>query len=363
MSKVTFNNGNRIFYNALKSEVEKYFRTKHISKTGDWRLFLKGGLLIPSAIAIYILLLVFDFSVPVVVLMSVVLGFVLASIGFNVMHDACHGSYSRKKWINQTLGYSLNALGGNAFIWKIKHNIIHHTYPNVDGVDDDIALTGLLRQCDTQKWIPLHRAQHLYLLVIYAITSLAWTFLTDFKKYFSKKVQQTPIKGINGGEHAIFWISKVFNVCIYILLPLFLKGWLFWLLFFLSMHLVLGFTLAIVFQLAHVVENTEFEVATAAPRIIENEWAVYQVKTTANFALNNKIISWYVGGLNFQIEHHLFPRVSHVHYPAIGKIVKKTCAEFNLPYNEYPSMTAAIISHFRMMRILGKRPKLAIAKQ
>jgi linoleoyl-CoA desaturase len=363
MSKVTFNNKSNIFYNTLKSEVEEYFRNKDILKTGDWRLFLKSGLLIPSAIAGYIFLLVFDFSLPTIVLISALLGFVTASIGFNVMHDACHGSYSAKKWINQTLGYSLNALGGNAFIWKIKHNIIHHTYPNVDGVDDDIALTGLLRQCETQKWIPLHRVQHLYLLIIYAITSVAWTFLTDFKKYFSKKVQETPIKGMDVREHAIFWISKIFNVSIYILVPLLIKGWLFWILFFVSMHLILGFTLAIVFQLAHVVEHTDFEVAKTNPKRIENEWAVHQVRTTANFALKNRIISWYVGGLNFQIEHHLFPRISHIHYPALSKIVKNTCAKFNLPYNEYPTMLAAIVSHFRMMKALGRKPSFAIAKQ
>jgi linoleoyl-CoA desaturase len=362
MSRVTFNNKNSIFYNTLKAEVERYFNNKHISKTGDWRLFLKSGLLIPAAIAIYIFLLVFNFSVPVIILLSAFLGFVLASIGFNVMHDACHGSYSNKKWINQTLGYSLNALGGNAFIWKLKHNIIHHTYTNIDGVDDDIALTSLLRQCDTQKWVPLHRLQHIYSLIIYAITSIAWTFLTDFKKYFSKKVQQTPIRGMDTREHVIFWISKVFNISIYILLPLLIKGWLFWLVFFISMHLVLGFTLAIVFQLAHVVENTEFEVAKGAPKSIENEWAIYQVRTTANFALKNKIVSWYVGGLNFQIEHHLFPRVSHVHYPELSKIVKNTCARFNLPYNEFPTMVSAIVSHFKMMKVLGKKPTLAIAK-
>jgi linoleoyl-CoA desaturase len=288
--------------------------------------------------------------------MSGLLGFILASIGFNVMHDACHGSYSGKKWVNEVFGYSLNALGGNAFVWKIKHNIIHHTYTNIDGIDDDIALTGMLRQCNTQKWKPVHRLQHLYLLIIYSITTIAWVFYTDFKKYFSKKIQTTPITNVTTREHLIFWGSKIFNVTVYILLPLLLKGWWFWLIFFISMHIVLGFTLAIVFQLAHVVEHTEFEVATIDPKIIENEWAIYQVKTTANFATQNKIISWFVGGLNFQIEHHLFPRISHVHYPAISKIVKKICSQFDISYNEFPTMTKAIASHFRMMKKFGKKP-------
>ena len=131
------------------------------------------------------------------------------------------------------------------------------------------------------------------------------------------------------------------------------------LLFFISVHIVLGFTLAIVFQLAHVVENTEFELVTTDPKLIENEWAVHQVKTTANFAAHNKIVSWFVGGLNYQIEHHLFPRVSHIHYPALRSIVKKTCEKFNMPYNEYPTMKAAILSHLRMMKFLGEKPALA----
>jgi linoleoyl-CoA desaturase len=356
MYKVTFNNKNSVFYSAVKKEVENYFHTKHINKTGNWRLFLKSIVLISSAVSIYIFLLAFPWSITGLILMSGLLGFILASIGFNIMHDANHGSYSEKKWVNEILGYSLNALGGNAFIWKIKHNIIHHTYTNVDGIDDDIAITKLLRQADTQNWSPKHRFQHVYVLGIYAITSIAWTFFTDFKKYFNQKIQITPISNMTAREHVIFWGSKILYIGVYILLPLLLKGWMFWLLFFISMHIVLGFTLAIVFQLAHVVEHTEFEVATIDPKQIENEWAIYQVKTTANFAPENKIISWFVGGLNFQIEHHLFPRVSHVHYPAISKIVKKICNQFNIPYNEFPTMTQAVASHFRIMRKFGKRP-------
>jgi len=359
MPKVTFNNKNNIFYSVLKSEVEKYFRQKHLEKTGNWKLFLKTGILIPSAILIYTLLLVFHLPLAFVVVLVGLLGFVLASIGFNVMHDACHGSYSPYKWVNEIFGLSLNMLGGNAFIWKQKHNIIHHTYTNIDGMDDDISFTSLLRLCPTKPWMPIHRLQHIYLFFIYSLTSFAWAFGTDFKKYFSHKVYTTPLSKMNGKDHLIFWISKFVNIVIYILLPLFLKGWLFCLLFFISVHIVLGFTLAIVFQLAHVVENTEFELVTTDPKLIENEWAVHQVKTTANFAARNKIVSWFVGGLNYQIEHHLFPRVSHIHYPALSSIVKRTCEKFNMPYNEYPTMAAAILSHLRMMKFLGEKPALA----
>ena len=356
MSKVTFNNKHAVFYNFLKSEVEKYFQEKKIRKTGNWKLFLKTGILVPCAIALYVLFLAYDGSIFETVLIGGLFGFTLASIGFNIMHDACHGSYSSRKKVNEIFGFTMNALGGNAFIWKQKHNIIHHTYTNIDGMDDDIAKSPLIRQCATQKWFPTHRIQHLYLPLMYSITSLGWTFVTDFMKYFSGKVVSTGIKNMNRREHIIFWVSKVLYVGTYILVPLILKGWLFWLLFFTSMHLILGLTLAFVFQLAHIVEHAEFEVVTTDSKIIETEWAVYQVKTTCNFAVNNKIISWFVGGLNFQVEHHLFPRVSHVHYPALSKIVRNACNMHGIPYHDFPNMRSAIVSHFKVMKQLGKRP-------
>lgn len=362
MPKVTFNNKSTAFFTALKSEVEQYFRQRKIKKTGNWKLYIKTGVLIPAAIGLYLLLLLLPMPGLVALVLCAILGFVLASVGFNVMHDACHGSYSSKKWVNETFGHSLNALGGNAFIWKFKHNVIHHTYTNVDGVDDDIAKSPLMRQCYTQKWVPAHRFQHIYVILVYAISSFAWVFMMDFNKYFKRRIISTPLQKMTIRDHFVFWVSKALYAFFYILIPVYFVGWGPWAIGFSVMHLAMGFTLAIVFQLAHVVENTEFEVAKLDPKIIESEWAIYQVKTTANFAPRNKIISWFVGGLNFQIEHHLFPRVSHVHYPALSKIVKDTCKKFNLPYNEYPTMISAIASHFKMMRILGRKPELLVAR-
>jgi linoleoyl-CoA desaturase len=359
MPKVTFNNKSSVFFTALKAEVEQYFRQKKISKTGNWKLYIKSGVLITAAIALYICLLTVSMPDLLAIALSGVLGFVSASFGFYVLHDACHGSYSSKKWVNEAFGHSLNALGGNAFIWKFKHNIIHHTYTNVDGMDDDIAKSPVMRQCNTQKWVPAHRFQHIYVVLVYAISSFAWVFMMDFNKYFKRRIINTPLQKMSLKEHFVFWISKVLYAFFYILIPVYFVGWGPWAIGFTVMHIAMGFTLAIVFQLAHVVEQTEFEVAKIDPKIIENEWAIHQVVTTANFAPRNKIVSWFVGGLNYQIEHHLFPRVSHVHYPALSKIVKNTCAKFNLPYNEYPTMISAIVSHFRMMRNLGKKPKLA----
>ena len=362
MPKVTFNNKNKVFYNALKANVDEYFNQHKIKPTGNWKLYSKTLILIPSAIFLYILLLTVTMPVLLSLSLCAILGFILASIGFNVMHDACHGSYSSKKWLNDLMGLSLNALGGNAFIWKFKHNIIHHTYTNVDGVDDDIAKSPLMRQCASQKWVPAHRFQHIYVVLVYAISSFAWVAMMDFNKYFQQKICTTPLQKMNTKEHIIFWASKVLYGIFYVAIPVAFVGWKAWGIGFACMEVTLGLTLALVFQLAHVVEDIEFEAAAGMEhKLIENEWAIHQIKTTANFAPKNKFINWYVGGLNFQVEHHLFPRVSHVHYPAISGIVQKTCEDFNLPYNSIPTFTGSLASHFRMMKQLGQKPDNMVA--
>lgn len=361
MPKVVFNNKNAIFYQSLKQAVDQYFAANNLKKTGNFRLYLKTLILIPVALAIYVYLLSTSIPAAFALFLCGILGFVSASIGFNVMHDACHGSYSSKDWVNKALSLTLNALGGNAFIWKQKHNIIHHTYTNIDGIDDDIAKAPAIRQCHTQPWKPFHRVQHLYLPLVYGISSIAWVFIFDVVKYSQKRIYRTELKKMDAGEHAIFWISKALYGVFYILIPVLVKGWAAWLVGFLFMHLVMGFTLAIVFQLAHVVEETEFEAVGDDLKLIENEWAIHQVRTTANFAMGNKVISWFVGGLNYQIEHHLFPRVSHIHYPALSEIVKQKCEEYNLEYNAIPTMQAAVASHFRFMKALGQpTPKVQL---
>ncbi|MRG47980.1 acyl-CoA desaturase [Chitinophaga sp. SYP-B3965] len=361
MAKVSFNNKNALFFPSLKASVEEYFQSNNLKKTGNFQLYLKTIVLVPAAVLLYVSLLVFPLHAVAGIALSSLLGFVLACIGFNVMHDACHGSYSTKGWVNDAMGLTLNALGGNAFIWKQKHNIIHHTYTNVDGLDDDIAKSPLMRQCDTQTWKPMHRIQHIYVVLVYGISSFAWVFIMDFVKYLSRKVYKTPLQNMKTSDHLVFWGSKVLYILFYIVLPIWVVGVQAWLVGFIAMHLVLGFTLAIVFQLAHVVEETTFEVVGEDDKLIENEWAIHQIKTTANFAQDDKVVSWLVGGLNYQVEHHLFPRISHVHYPAISKIVASKCKEFGIQYNSMPTMMSAVRSHFRFMRTLGMKPVAATA--
>jgi linoleoyl-CoA desaturase len=224
----------------------------------------------------------------------------------------------------------------------------------VDGIDDDIAKSPLLRQCASQKWVPAHKFQWAYMFLLYGVSTILWVFITDMIKYFSRKIVVTEMK-MSVKEHVIFWVTKVLYIFFYIALPVALVGWQAWLVGYLVMNMGLGLTLSLVFQLAHVVEKTSFEEAGDEHKLIDSEWAIHEVKTTANFAIDNKAISWFVGGLNFQIEHHLFPRVSHIHYPAISKIVQQHCQQFDLPYHSYETMSEAVASHVRVMKQLGEK--------
>jgi linoleoyl-CoA desaturase len=351
--KVTFNHKNKVFFNALKEEVDAYFESNGIKKTGNWKLYLKTMILIPGAIGLYTLLMLVPMPSLLAVFVWFLFGLNMAAIGFNIMHDACHGSFSTKGWVNEIFGLTNNFLGGNAFLWKLKHNIIHHTYTNIDGVDDDINNMPFLRQCSSQPLKPMHKFQSAYMFLLYGFTSL-FMFFMDYIKYFSRKVYTTPLKPMDFKEHFLFWGGKLFFIAFYIALPIVMIGWKWWLIGFVISQFTLGLTLAIVFQLAHVVEHAEFDAAGVDPVKIENEWAIHQVKTTANFAFSNKLVTWFVGGLNYQIEHHLFPRISHIHYPAISKIVKETCEKFDLNYIYFPTTRAAIASHVRFMHTMGK---------
>jgi linoleoyl-CoA desaturase len=350
--RVAFNNRNKIFFNSINARVEKYFKESGQKKTGDNRLYFKSFILISVAAAIYILLVTVHLYPAISIVLCCLLGITKAGIGFNVMHDANHGSYSDKKWVNTTMGLSANLLGANAWLWKQKHNIIHHTYTNIDGVDDDIAKTPFLRACPAQRRLKVHRYQYIYCMPLYTLSSLMM-ISTDFIKYFRRKILTTQLSRMEMHEHFIFWASKIIYILLYIVLPSYLVGFIPALIGFALMHVMLGLTLSLVFQLAHVVESTHFAAAHQDGLQIENEWAVHQVQTTADFATNSKIISWFTGGLNFQVEHHLFPRISHVHYPAIHKFVKSDCQKFSIQFNDYPSMAAALLSHLRFLKRLG----------
>jgi linoleoyl-CoA desaturase len=278
----------------------------------------------------------------------------VAGIGFNIMHDGAHGSFSKYKWLNNVAAFSLNILGGSSFMWNLKHNVIHHAYTNIDGVDDDINIQPWMRMSSTQPKRKLHRYQHIYFWVLYSMLYILWVFVLDYTKYFKGKIGNTSLKKMTLADHLIFWGFKIFFLAVFVFIPIYTLGFISWLTGFLVFSLVAGFVISIVFQLAHTVEHTHFPMPHETTGKLEDEWAIHQLKTTANFAPKNKFISWMIGGLNFQIEHHLFPKISHIHYPALRKIIKQSCLEFGIPYIEYPKMRQAVVSHLVFLKQMGR---------
>ena len=353
MQKVIFKSDTNAFYSALRHNVEQYFEDKKMAKTGNWLLFSKTIIFLTAAVGLYVWVVFFTpASVFLSLLLCGIAGANTAFIGFNIMHDASHGSYSENPKLSNALSYTMNLLGSSAFFWNTKHNILHHTFTNIDGVDADIVQTKLLRLAPSQQWRPVHRFQHIYSVPLYAISHAVWIFFNDFEKYFSKKVLNMPIRNFDLRQHIIFWTTKVLYTTVYLIIPTIVVG--FWptIIGFGVMSAVCGITITVVFQLAHVVEITEFEDGTHDIEV-ESEWAVHQLNTTANFATHSPVLSWFLGGLNFQVEHHLFPKISHVHYPALQKIVRSTCEQYHVRYRSFPTLFQAINSHFRMLYVMG----------
>ena len=354
IEKVSFSNQKVAVFTELKKRVKEYFASTKTESNGNKSLYIKAAFFITSYIGGYTAILFLDFPGWLALCLCAYLGFTAAAIGFNLMHDGSHGSFSDKQWLNTLCAYSINLLGGDAILWKNKHNIIHHTFTNIEGHDQDIAMMPILRSNVLQKRYFLHRFQHIYCFVAYGLSSVLWVFLLDYIKYFSGKVGNIKIAGMSVKDHVVFWITKIAYVVFYLVLPSMVWGWGYTLLGFMLYHFLLGTTLSVVFQLAHVVEETEFTDKHFENCKIDDEWAIHQLKTTANFATGNKFVGWYTGGLNFQVEHHLFPKISHVHYPALNKIVKQVCREMNLPYHEFPSFGKAVQSHLKHLKETGR---------
>jgi linoleoyl-CoA desaturase len=354
MNAPKFTSSSVSLHNEFKTRVNNYFQKAGIPPTGNTGLHLKAVMFLLCYIAVYINVVFFTPTSWIAISECILLGLLTAAVGFNVMHDGGHGSFSKSKLLNKLAAMSLDFMGASSYMWNTKHNVVHHAYTNIDGVDDDINAGALLRLCETQKYYKAHRFQYLYVWLLYSQLYVFWVFYTDYKKYFTGKISDMPIPKLSLSDHIIFWSSKVMHLIFFIILPIFYCGLVPWFIGFMIYGSVSGLVLSTVFQLAHTVEETVFPEAIQPENKIEDEWALHQLKTTANFATHNRLVTWYVGGLNFQIEHHLFPKISHIHYPAINRIVRATCKELNVVYIEHPKVSQAIASHIAHLKRMGR---------
>lgn len=292
--------------------------------------------------------------------LSVALGAVSAFVGFNVCHDAIHGSFSTSKTTNRVLGSIFNLLGANPYVWSISHNMVHHNFTNIPGHDEDIEIApGLIRITPEEKIYRVQKFQHLYAFPLYSLASLSWLFRKDFKKFFQPTLG--PFEANHPKiEYFNLFFYKALYIFLFIVLPLLVLDvtWYEFLIGFVALHFTQGLTMGLVFQLAHVVEGTDFPIPNDSGNIEEN-WAEHQMRTTANFSTQSRLAAFLLGGLNRQIEHHLFPTICHIHYPKIGKILKETAAEFGIPYIENRTFLCALKSHYKILRKFGSEARAA----
>ncbi|MFL5752533.1 MAG: fatty acid desaturase family protein [Bacteroidia bacterium] len=344
------------FFFTLRTRVDNYFRENNISKNADSSMVVKTLVLLIVYLVPFILILTAGFPWWGNMLLWALSGLGMAGIGMCVMHDANHGAYSSNRYVTMILSHTLNLLGGSVFNWKLQHNVLHHTYTNIVDMDEDIDDKLILRFSPHTKVKPIQKLQVVYAFILYGILTFYWVTAKDlvqFIKYTGNKVNT------NSQKQNIITVLKIsLGKIIYFFLVLFVPVYFCHLSFlqvftgFMLMHFLAGLILTVVFQLAHTVEGTSHPLPDENG-VIDNDWSIHQMNTTVNFSRKNKFISWYVGGLNFQVEHHLFPRICHVHYPEIAHIVKQTAEEYGVPYLENQTLAEALKSHVITLRRFG----------
>ena len=347
------------FFDTLKQNIDEYFKENKLAPHGNLALKFKTVAMIALFFAPYVFIVTgLSASSPVLYFgMWFLMGMGMIGIGCGVHHDSNHGSYSGNKKVNTIIGDIVNLVGGYDVTWRIQHNILHHTYTNIEGLDEDIDTGGLMRFSPQGKKYKLHRFQHIYAWFLYCLLTLQWVTYKDYRllilynrKGLLKKERTTLAKTIT--ELTIY---KIIYFGYIIVLPIIFSGmpWYYVVTGFLILHFTAGLGLSCIFQLAHVLESSEFNAPTE-DRKMENSWAVHQLLNTSDFSPKSKIMFWFIGGLNYQVEHHLFPHISHVHYPQISKIVKKTAQQYGLPYKVMPTFLVALKEHARMLKKMGR---------
>ena len=341
------------FYRELRKRVNEFFERTGRNQRDCPQMYLKTAIVLGWFATSYMLLVFFATAWWLAVLLAVSLALSMAAIGFNIQHDGSHGAYSERPSINKLMALTLDLLGGSSFGWACKHNIVHHTYANITGHDDDIEIGIFGRLSPHQRWLSFHRWQHIYLWVLYGFVAIKWQLYDDFRDVVIGRFGGHRHPRPKGWDLLAFIGGKVLFFSLAIGIPLLVHPVSIVLAFYVAIAFVQGLALSLVFQLPHCVENAAFPMPQADTGRMAAPWAVHQVQTTVDYGRGNRLLSWFVGGLNFQIEHHLFPRICHLHYPALAPLVEQTCQEFGVHYQANETFRSALASHFRWLRKMG----------
>ena len=345
------------FITALRLEVNQYFIQNKIKKTANLNMYLKSFLMLLIYITPYLLMVLGFVDNSLFWLCWLLMGVGMAGVGMCIMHDGNHNSFSNNRNINKIMGFTLQILGGTYKNWKIQHNQLHHKHPNVLHHDPDVSPIKLLRFSPDSDYKKIYRFQFIYAWFLYGLMTFSFATIKEFKQLieWSKNEIITVSQFRQLMLELIVWKTMYYFFILIIPILVLNISFLEWFSLFFLMHFVAGFVLAIVFQTAHIMPDCKH--LTYSEKLDLNTWAINQLLTTSNYSPNNKLFSWLIGGLNYQIEHHLFPGICHVHYAKISPIVKRVANEYNLPYHYKQNFLQAIIAHTKMLYYLGQVPK------
>jgi len=350
-AKITFQQASP-FQADVRRRVDAYFADKKISRAANSAMIAKTAFWWCFSWGVWALTLSQVVPFPAAILLWCAQGFGFACIGFNIGHDAIHGSYSEKNWVNKTLSWTFDIMGSSSFTWRIAHNTIHHTYTNIPGVDHDLE-PGPTMVFYPQKTMFFHRFQHIYAWFLYSFVGVIWVYVKDFQQ-ITRKDPLTG-KGARPIDVAHMMFGKLLHLTMLLVIPFAVLEAPAWQIVvgYLLMLATAGTTLAIVFQLAHCVEGTAFPRLGEGSSKMSEPWADHQMRTTANFG-KSALATFICGGLDHQIEHHLLPRICHIHYRALAPIIRECARAHGLPYIHNGSFAEAVGAHARRLRSLGR---------
>jgi linoleoyl-CoA desaturase len=339
------------FPKVLRRRLDRFFADQNLSPKANHAMWVKIATGLAVLAGSWIALYAFNPGSWKFVALYVLGGLAQTFLLLNIAHDSNHNAISSVPSVNKTLNYVFDLCGISSYMWRILHHRGHHSCINVHGEDDALTGRGLLRFTPHEPRTRLQRFQHIYALLLYALFSLDYVFVRDFECFFFPSHDYLSRTRHPAREYAILFAGKAFYLTYMLILPVLVLGKPLLLvgLAFLLVHLIVGLTVALVFQTTHTVDTTYFPSGRG-----EFEDGVYHIfATTADYATENPVVSWLTGGLNHHIVHHLCPFACHTHYAPLTRIVKETAAEFGVPYRQNPTMTRAIWHHLILLKQLG----------
>jgi len=361
-SKLVFSS-NSDFHVELRRRVDEFFRSTGRRKRDCPQMYVKTAILFAAFMVSYVLLVFVVDTWWQALLLAMVVGLATATIGLNVQHDGGHQAFSNHARVNAVMAMTLDMIGASSYLWRWKHGILHHTYVNITGHDHDIDIGGLGRLSPHQRRLRFHGWQHWYLWPLYGIMVVRWQLVGDFREIVTGRIGTHRFPRPKGWDFVIFVAGKLTFLALAFGIPLLVHGPWVVLVYYGVVEIVLGLLLSVVFLLAHCVEQADFPLPSKETGRVENAWAIHQVEASVDFARRSRVAAWLLGGLNFQIEHHLFPRICHTNYPAISTLVEDTCREYGVRYREHASIWAGVVSHFRWLRQMGLPPATSLLEE